>query len=73
MKGGFAEKHVEERRVQSLDHKEEELLSRDIPRCQSDHDTRRIRPYPVLDQIRVPRTFIRLVKLEKRMVVHIHG
>jgi hypothetical protein len=73
MKGGFAEEHVEERRVQSLDHKEEELLSGDIPRCHSDHNTRRIRPYPVLDKIRIPRTFLRLVKLQERCALHIHG
>jgi hypothetical protein len=58
VKSWFAEEHVEKRRVKRLDHEKEELLSRNIPRSQPDDNSRRIRPYPVSDEIRIPRAFL---------------
>ena len=54
----FAEEHVEKRRVERLDHKEEELLGGNIPRGQSAHNARRISPYAISDEIRVPWAFL---------------
>lgn len=54
----FAEEHVEKRRVERLDHKEEELLSGNIPRGQSTDNAWWISPYPISDEIRVPWAFL---------------
>ena len=54
----FAEEHVKKRRVECLDHKEEELLSGNIPRGQSADNAWRISPYAISDEIRVPWAFL---------------